>query len=75
MSGGLRAGGRRDGSRAVRPARNATAGQRVARLVDGDEDAGEHQVSFAPRGLAAGMYFIVLNAGSTRISRGAVLIP
>jgi hypothetical protein len=51
------------------------AGQRVASLVDGEEDAGEHFVSFAPRGSAAGMYFVVLRSGGQMLSRSAVFIP
>jgi hypothetical protein len=51
------------------------AGERVAGLVDAEQDAGEHQVSFAPRGMAAGMYFVVLRAGATRLSRTTVYIP
>ncbi len=51
------------------------AGQRVANLVEGEEDAGEHLVRFAPRGLSAGMYFTVLRAGGRTLSRSAVLLP
>jgi hypothetical protein len=51
------------------------AGQRVATLVDGEEEAGEHLVRFAPRGLSAGMYFTVLRAGGRTLSRSAVLLP
>lgn len=51
------------------------AGQRVASLVDGDEDAGEHFVNFAPRGIAAGMYFVVLRTGGQMLARSAVFIP
>jgi hypothetical protein len=51
------------------------AGHRVATLVDRDEEAGEHVVSFAPRGLAAGMYFTVLRTPGLVVSRSAVFIP
>ena len=51
------------------------AGERVAGLVDREEDAGEHQVTFAPKGIAAGMYFVVLKTGATRLSRSAVYVP
>lgn len=51
------------------------AGQRVTSLVDGEEDAGEHLVIFAPRGVAAGMYFVMLRSGGQRLSRSAVFIP
>jgi len=51
------------------------AGQRVASLVDREEEAGEHIVKFAPRGLAAGMYFTVLRTPGQVISRSAVFIP
>ena len=51
------------------------AGQRVATLVDGEEEAGEHLVTFAPRGLAAGMYFTVLRTPGRTISRSAVFVP
>ena len=51
------------------------AGQRVANLVDREEEAGEHIVKFVPRGLAAGMYFTVLRTPGQVISRSAVFIP
>jgi hypothetical protein len=51
------------------------AGQRVASLVDREEEAGEHLVKFAPRGLAAGMYFTVLRTPDRVISRSAVFLP
>ena len=51
------------------------AGQRVAALVDGEEEAGEHLVTFAPRGLAAGMYFTVLRTPAGTISRSVVFVP
>jgi len=51
------------------------AGQRVANLVDREEEAGEHLVKFAPRGLAAGMYFTVLKTRDHVLSRSAVFIP
>ena len=51
------------------------AGQRVATLADGEEDAGEHHLTFAPRGVAPGMYFAVLRARGMVLSRSAVLIP
>ncbi len=50
------------------------AGQRVATLVDQEEEAGEHFAPFAPRG-AAGMYFTVLRAGGRTFSRSAVYVP
>jgi hypothetical protein len=51
------------------------AGQRVASLVDREEDAGEHLVRFEPRGLAAGMYFTVLRTPAGTFSRSAVFVP
>ena len=51
------------------------AGQRVASLADGDQGAGEHLVKFEPRGISAGMYFIVLKTAGTTLSRSAVFIP
>ena len=51
------------------------AGQRVATVIDGERDAGPQMVSFAPRGLPAGMYFAVLQVGGVRIARTAALIP
>lgn len=51
------------------------AGQRVASLADGEQGAGEHLVKFAPRGVAAGMYFIVLKTAGATLSRSAVFIP
>lgn len=51
------------------------AGQRVAALVDREEEAGEHLVLFAPRGLAPGMYFTVLRTPDRTLSRSVVYIP
>ncbi len=38
-------------------------GRLVAELVDGDQVAGRHEVTFAPRGLASGVYLAHLRAG------------
>ncbi len=40
-------------------------GRKVARLIDGDRlQAGSHSVEFNPQGLASGLYFYRLQAGS-----------
>ncbi len=39
------------------------AGREVARLVDGEQGAGEHAVGFDGRGLASGVYYYRLQAG------------
>jgi hypothetical protein len=41
-----------------------TLGQQIARLVDGDVDAGYHEVKIDGSRLASGVYFYRLTAGS-----------
>jgi flagellar hook assembly protein FlgD len=41
-----------------------TLGQLVSTLVNGEEEAGEHTVTFDGSNLASGMYFYRLQAGS-----------
>ena len=38
-------------------------GRLVARLVEGTQAAGAHEVQFTPRGLASGVYLAHLQAG------------
>jgi len=49
-------------------------GQQVMKLADGEFDAGEHIVRFAPDGLAGGIYFYSLTAGRFRQTRKAILL-
>jgi hypothetical protein len=42
----------------------STTGQQVARLVSGEVEAGDHEVQFVASGLASGVYFYRLQAGS-----------
>jgi hypothetical protein len=52
-------------------------GERVATLVDGEQEAGEHSVSFGPgsgRSLAAGIYFYRFRAGGFSATRRMVLM-
>jgi len=48
-------------------------GREVATLVDGDLEAGNHVVAFAPRDVAGGIYFYKLTAGRFSQTRQAVL--
>lgn len=49
-------------------------GQRVATLVDGEQRAGRHGVSFTPRDLPSGVYFVrVSAAGKTQTRKMTVL--
>lgn len=50
------------------------AGREVARLLDGEADAGAHEVTWRAEGLASGVYFYVLRADGRTISRKAVLL-
>ncbi len=49
-------------------------GQQVARLVDGEVDAGYHEVTFDGSGLASGMYICRLQAGAYAEVRVMVLL-
>ncbi|MEW6510746.1 MAG: T9SS type A sorting domain-containing protein [Bacteroidota bacterium] len=49
-------------------------GQHVATLVDGIQDAGEHEVRFDGSGLASGVYFYQLNAGEYMETRRLMLL-
>jgi hypothetical protein len=49
-------------------------GREVARLLDGEREAGEHRVTFRPDGLAGGVYFCVLRSGGEIQSRRMQLI-
>jgi len=49
-------------------------GREVAMLVDGEMTAGKHDVTFAPRDLAGGLFFYKLTAGKFSQTRKAVLM-
>jgi len=49
-------------------------GREVAMLVDGNLEAGNHIVPFAPRATATGLYFYKITAGKFSQTRKAVLV-
>ena len=49
-------------------------GRRVAVLLEGDLDAGVHGVTWAARGVAAGVYHVRLRAGPAESTRSVVLV-
>jgi hypothetical protein len=51
-----------------------TLGQQVASLVDGDQEAGYHEVRFDGSGLASGVHFYRLTAGSYVQTRKLLLL-
>jgi hypothetical protein len=51
-----------------------TLGQQVARLVNGDMEAGYHEVKFNGSGLSSGVYFYRLQAGSFVETRKLILV-
>lgn len=50
------------------------AGREVARLADADQPAGVHEVSFAARGLATGIYHVRLESNGSAATRRCVLV-
>jgi hypothetical protein len=51
-----------------------TLGQQVAQLVNGDQEAGYHEVQFDSSGLASGVYFYRLQAGTYVETRKLLLL-
>jgi len=51
-----------------------TLGQQVAQLVNGDMEAGLHEVQFDGSGLSSGVYFYRLQAGSFVETRKLLLV-
>jgi len=51
-----------------------TLGQRVAQLVNGDMEAGHHQVQFDGSGLSSGVYFYRIQAGTFVETRRLLLV-
>lgn len=49
-------------------------GRTVAMLIDGDQTAGSHQVSFDARALPSGLYFYRLTADAHRATRSLLLL-
>jgi hypothetical protein len=51
-----------------------TVGEQVAMLVNGDIDAGYHEVTFDASGLASGVYFYRMTAGTYVDTKKLLLI-
>lgn len=51
-----------------------TLGERVATLVDGRQQAGQHQLQFDASGLSSGIYFYQLSAGHFRTTQRMTLL-
>jgi hypothetical protein len=51
-----------------------TLGQRVVQLVNGDIDAGYHEIRFDGNNLASGVYFYRMTAGSYAETRKLLLL-
>jgi hypothetical protein len=51
-----------------------TLGQSVATLVNGEVDAGYHEVTFDAAGLASGVYFYRMQAGSFTDTKRLLLV-
>jgi len=51
-----------------------TLGQKVAELVNGEVEAGQHEVKFNGRALASGVYFYRLQAGAFVETRSLVVL-
>jgi hypothetical protein len=52
----------------------STLGQRVALLVNGDNEAGYHEVTFDGSGLASGVYFYRIQVGNFVQTKGLLLL-
>jgi hypothetical protein len=50
------------------------AGQRVATVIDGWKEAGQHRATFVADNLPSGVYFLRLSSGSETRSAKAVLL-
>jgi hypothetical protein len=51
-----------------------TLGQKVAELINGEVEAGHHEVQFTASGLASGVYFYRLQAGNFTDTKQLLLI-
>lgn len=51
-----------------------TLGQRVSQLVNAQQEAGFHEITFETSGMTSGVYFCVLQAGQFRASRKLLLL-
>jgi len=50
------------------------SGRRVANLVDGNKDAGQHEVTWRPVEMASGMYFARLTSGAKVNTRRVIML-
>ena len=48
-------------------------GQKVAQLVDGVQSAGVHEITFAPKQLASGIYFYSLRSSTGVLTKAMIL--
>ena len=51
------------------------AGEEIASLVDEYMPVGVHTISWQPRGLSAGIYFLNLQVGDVQVNSKCVLLP
>jgi hypothetical protein len=62
------------GASRVRIAVNDLLGREVALLLDADQPAGRYEVTWDAKGMASGVYYCTMEAGSYRSSRAMILM-